>query len=55
LEKAAGKNEMIDLWLTQYGGHVGYISSSSCQRQNGDNDYWWAWNRILDWCDGFLQ
>lgn len=55
LETAASKNEMINLWLTQYGGHVGYISSSSCRRQNGDKDYWWAWNRILDWCDGFLQ
>ncbi|MBE9166844.1 alpha/beta fold hydrolase [Pleurocapsales cyanobacterium LEGE 06147] len=55
LKKIAAKNEMIDLWLTKYGGHVGYISSSSCRRQHGDDDYWWAWNRILDWCDRFKQ
>jgi predicted alpha/beta-fold hydrolase len=55
LETAAAKNEMIDLWLTPYGGHVGYISSYSCQRQHGDSDCWWAWNRILDWCNSFLQ
>lgn len=55
LKAVAARNEAIDLWLTKYGGHVGYISSSACQRQNEDNDCWWAWNRILDWCDSFVQ
>jgi uncharacterized protein len=43
------KNAAIDLVLTQYGGHVGYLSSAACQRQAKDSDPWWAWNRILDW------
>lgn len=44
-------NAAVDLMLTQQGGHVGYISSRSCQREWQDSDRWWAWNRVLDWCD----
>ncbi len=44
-------NPVIDLRLTEQGGHVGYISSSACQQQIKDPDRWWAWNRVLDWCD----
>ena len=40
-------NQAIDLVLTRYGGHVGYIS----RRNSGDPDCWWGWNRVLDWCD----
>jgi len=41
LKIAAAKNPAIDLVLTKYGGHVGYISR--------DSDPWWAWNRVLEW------
>lgn len=51
LEVAARKNSAIDLWLTESGGHVGYISGESCQKEWGDRDPWWAWNRMLEWCD----
>lgn len=51
LEAACKDNSAIDLVLTQYGGHVGYISSLSCQTQFKDPDCWWAWNRVLEWCD----
>lgn len=50
LQAASDRNPDITLVLTQYGGHVGYISSQECQRQTGDPDPWWAWNRILEWC-----
>ncbi|EAW35536.1 YheT family hydrolase [Lyngbya sp. PCC 8106] len=53
LQAAARQNSKIDLMLTQYGGHVGYISRKSCQRQSQDPDRWWAWNRVLQWCDRF--
>ena len=33
LEEACDRNSAIDLLLTQYGGHVGYLSSKECQRQ----------------------
>jgi hypothetical protein len=49
LQLACAANPMIDLLLTRYGGHVGYISSKECQRQAQDPDPWWAWNRILEW------
>ncbi|AFZ59696.1 alpha/beta fold hydrolase [Anabaena cylindrica FACHB-243] len=49
LKAASSKNPAIDLLLTSYGGHVGYISSKKCQRQSQDSDQWWAWNRILQW------
>lgn len=50
LQAACAENSAIDLGLTAKGGHVGYISSKACQKQNQDRDRWWAWNRILDWC-----
>lgn len=51
LQLAAADNRNIDLLLTRYGGHVGYISSKGSQQLAGDPDPWWAWNRILQWCD----
>lgn len=54
LELACGSNPQIDLWLTKYGGHVGYYSSRKNQHQLGDADPWWAWNRLLDWLDDQL-
>lgn len=50
LRAACDRNPVIDLVLTHYGGHVGYLSSKMCQYQAGDPDPWWAWNRVLDWC-----
>jgi predicted alpha/beta-fold hydrolase len=49
LEAIAAQNQSINLVLTQHGGHVGYLSSTACQRQVADCDPWWAWNRILEW------
>jgi uncharacterized protein len=49
LQAACAQNPLIDLRLTAYGGHVGYISSRACQQQYNDPDVWWAWNRILEW------
>ncbi|MEH2457017.1 YheT family hydrolase [Nostoc sp.] len=51
LQEACDRNFAIDLLLTQYGGHVGYLSSKECQRQAKDSDPWWAWNRILQWLE----
>lgn len=51
---ACAANRAIELLLTSHGGHVGYISSTPCQRQAQDPDCWWAWNRVLDWCQGLL-
>lgn len=51
LEEACDRNSAIDLLLTQYGGHVGYLSSKNCQRQVQDSDPWWAWNRVLQWLE----
>ena len=51
VQTACAANSAIDLMLTQQGGHVGHISSVACQRQLQDPDRWWAWNRILDWCN----
>ncbi len=50
LQRMCRTNSAIELSLTEYGGHVGYLSSKTCQNQWGDRDRWWAWNRILDWC-----
>lgn len=49
LQAACAGNPVIDLMLTQYGGHVGYVSSKTTQRLAGDPDSWWAWNRVLEW------
>ncbi|WP_017298358.1 YheT family hydrolase [Nodosilinea nodulosa] len=51
LQKIGAANPNLDLVLTDHGGHVGYYSSSAGQRQAGDRDPWWAWNRALDWID----
>ncbi|MHC5609490.1 MAG: YheT family hydrolase [Nostoc sp.] len=51
LQEACDRNPVIDLLLTQYGGHVGYLSSKNCQRQVQDSDLWWAWNRVLQWLE----
>jgi uncharacterized protein len=51
LQAIAAANPRLDLVLTRYGGHVGYYSSGSGQRQAGDRDPWWAWNRLLDWVE----
>jgi uncharacterized protein len=51
LATLAQANPAINLTLTQYGGHVGYVASKQCQHQWADPDRWWAWNRLLDWLD----
>ncbi|MEH1911331.1 MAG: alpha/beta fold hydrolase [Nostoc sp.] len=51
LQEGCDRNPVIDLLLTQYGGHVGYLSSKNCQRQAQDSDPWWAWNRVLQWLE----
>ncbi len=49
LKSACASNPLIDLKLTRYGGHVGYISSQEGQAIAHDPDPWWAWNRVLEW------
>ncbi len=49
LTNISEENKAIDLVLTKYGGHVGYISSHKCQEKFDDPDRWWAWNRFLQW------
>jgi len=44
LQTHAANNPKLKLLLTKYGGHVGYLN----QIQN--EDPWWAWNRVLDFC-----
>ena len=51
IEATCAKNSAIDLRMTQQGGHVGYISSRTCQKQYGDPDRWWAWHRVFEWFD----
>ena len=51
VQRVCQANPAIDLMLTARGGHVGYISSQPCQIRLQDPDQWWAWNRVLDWCD----
>ncbi|NET87439.1 MAG: alpha/beta fold hydrolase [Kamptonema sp. SIO1D9] len=51
LEKICTRNSALDLILTARGGHVGYISSKACQHSTKDPDCWWAWNRVLQWCE----
>jgi predicted alpha/beta-fold hydrolase len=53
LEKIAQDNPAIKLVVTKYGGHVSYVSSKKCQRQYGDRDRWWAWNRIFELIESF--
>ncbi len=40
------KNPCIQLLLTQYGGHCGFL-----QRRQTQEDSFWAENRIVDWID----
>lgn len=49
LQAVCDQNPAIDLYLTPSGGHVGYVNSPAGQRDAGDPDPWWAWNRVLDW------
>jgi len=49
---SGGREGGVDLWLTEGGGHVGYWSSEHCQREWGDPDRWWAWNRAIEWMEG---
>ncbi|MEM6838183.1 MAG: alpha/beta fold hydrolase [Cyanobacteria bacterium P01_C01_bin.120] len=51
LKTACANNSAIDLYLTRHGGHVGYVSSAEGQAIANDPDPWWAWNRILEWCE----
>lgn len=51
LEAACANNSMIDLMLTRYGGHIGYLNSAKGQLQAQDSDPWWAWNRVLQWIE----
>jgi uncharacterized protein len=51
LAAIGAQNSALDVRITAHGGHVGYVSSPAGQRRCGDADRWWAWNRILDWCD----
>jgi predicted alpha/beta-fold hydrolase len=52
LKATAQDNPAIDLLLTAYGGHVGYVSNKKCQSLCNDTDAWWAWNRVLQWIGG---
>lgn len=49
VELGAIDNPYLHRWITAQGGHVAHFSSRACQRQWGDQDPWWAWNRTLDW------
>lgn len=51
LQAQSDRNPNIDLILTRYGGHVGYLASQACQERMGDPNPWWAWNRVLEWID----
>ena len=51
IQSVCADNPAISLILTAQGGHVGYVSSSACQRQTADPDRWWAWNRMFVWID----
>ena len=55
LKAVCQENKALNLALTKSGGHVGYVSSLSCQKTNQDQDCWWAWNRILDWVSGGIR
>lgn len=49
LQQVCHHNPALHLHLTQYGGHVGYLSDHREQKRWGDADGWWAWNRVLAW------
>jgi uncharacterized protein len=49
LQNICAQNSAVALILTDHGGHVGYLNSAAGQRNSGDGDQWWAWNRVLEW------
>ncbi|PZD75132.1 hypothetical protein C1752_00112 [Acaryochloris thomasi RCC1774] len=53
LQHLSTENPALELVLTDHGGHVGYWNSEAGQRDSGDRDQWWAWNRILEWWQKF--
>ncbi|MBV5261750.1 alpha/beta fold hydrolase [Synechococcus moorigangaii CMS01] len=55
LRYVSQRNPHLKTQITQFGGHVGYISDRQCQRHWGDSDPWWAWHRILAWFDHCLS
>lgn len=55
LKVACADHPSIQLALTRHGGHVGYFNSKAGQRLAGDQDPWWAWNRVLEWIDAQLR
>lgn len=55
IEAVCAQNPAVDLRMTQQGGHVGHISSASCQRAFQDPDRWWAWNRVFEWLETMNQ
>lgn len=52
LEVVSLQNRAIDLLMTRHGGHLGYVSSKAGQKVAEDPNRWWAWNRLLQWCEG---
>jgi uncharacterized protein len=52
LEIVEGQNRALDALVTPHGGHVGYVSSKNGQKVAEDPHRWWAWNRMMQWCDG---
>lgn len=51
LAQGLGPDDALDLQLTRYGRHVGYIANKTCQQQYQDPDELWAIHRSLDWLD----
>ncbi|MEM7726703.1 MAG: alpha/beta fold hydrolase [Cyanobacteria bacterium P01_A01_bin.45] len=51
LKSICSDHRYVDLLLTKYGGHVGYLNSYLNQLQNNEPDPWWAINRILEWLE----
>lgn len=49
LKLVTAANSYLETHITNYGGHVGYISDLHCQKYWGDTDPWWGWQRILTW------
>ena len=51
LAKGSSPADPLDIQLTRFGGHVGYIANRACQSQYQDPDELWAIHRSLDWLD----
>lgn len=49
LRELGHNHPYLDIRITEFGGHVGYLSSSGGQRVAQDADPWWAINRLLAW------